>query len=284
MKTRAALLMLVPATLLFIAVFVVPMLMVGRLSLFKTDYVKETFVGLANFKAAFTDPYFQKSFFNSLMLVVMALPPMMIIGYTVAMSLAQFNEGIRSTMRFFLYIPTLASGLILGLVWAWFLSRGGVVNGLLGLVGIDPVPWFFEKWPARVALAIVVVSVNIGGNVILFSMFLNSIPADLKAAAMIDGANERQYRKYIQRPLMMPMILLAVLLAIVGNMQIWETVYMLTAEGGPEGSTASPVYEIFLTAFIYGKHGLAAAKGIILLAVTVGILMLKGRLEKVFKW
>jgi multiple sugar transport system permease protein len=239
---------------------------------------------LANFKAAFTDPYFQKSFFNSLMLVVMALPPMMFIGYKVAMSLAQFNEGIRSTMRFFLYIPTLASGLILGLVWAWFLSRGGVVNGLLGLVGIAPVPWFFEKWPARIALAIVVVSVNIGGNVIMFSMFLNSIPADLKSAAMIDGANERQYRRYIQRPLMMPMILLAVLLAVVGNMQIWETIYMLTAAGGPEGSTASPVYEIFLTAFIYGKHGLAAAKGIVLLVVTVGILMLKSRLEKVFKW
>jgi multiple sugar transport system permease protein len=63
-------------------------------------------------------------------------------------------------------------------------------------------------------------------------------------------------------------------------MQIWETVYVLTGDGGPKGSTATPVYDLFRTAFIYNRPGYAAAKGIILLIVIGCLVWVKQRVEK----
>ena len=79
-----------------------------------------------------------------------------------------------------------------------------------------------------------------------------------------------------------PTILLALLLLIVGIMQMWETIYVLTGEGGPGGSTASPAYDIFQTAFRFGRQSYAAAKGIILMFVIASILILKKQVERWF--
>jgi ABC-type sugar transport system permease subunit len=63
-------------------------------------------------------------------------------------------------------------------------------------------------------------------------------------------------------------------------MQIWETVYILWENGGPESGMASPVYEIFMTAFQFGKQGYAAAKGVLLMVVIAVVLVVKQRVEK----
>ena len=116
--------------------------------------------------------------------------------------------------------------------------------------------------------------------VLILSATICGIPQDLRDAAFLDGASEREYRRYVMRPIAMPTILLIVLLQIVGIMQIWEISYMLFYLGGPEGATASPVYEIFMTAFLFGKRGLASAKGVILMVVIAAVIAGKQRLEK----
>jgi len=116
--------------------------------------------------------------------------------------------------------------------------------------------------------------------VILFSAAMLAIPTELKDAALIDGATERQYRRLIVRPILMPTILLALLLIVVGTIQLWETIYVLTGEGGPGGATATPVYNIFQTAFKYGRPGYAAAKGIILLVVIGLVVAVQKRIER----
>jgi ABC-type sugar transport system permease subunit len=96
---------------------------------------------------------------------------------------------------------------------------------------------------------------------------------------MIDGASPRQYRRYVIRPYLLRTVLLLALLDIVGVMQIWEISYVLFKRGGPEGAVASPVYEIFLTAFFYGQQGYAAAKGIVLAIVIAAMIVGKQRIE-----
>jgi len=168
----------------------------------------------------------------------------------------------------------------MALLWAWILDRSGMINNFLAVAGIAAIPWLYDAWPARISIVLVSISSGVGGYIILYAVTMHAIPEELRDAAKIDGASTRQYKRLIQRPLMMPTVMLALLLAIVGTMQLWESIYVLTSEGGPEGSTASPAYEIFLTAFRFGKAGLAAAKGVILMAVLVAIILVKNRVEK----
>lgn len=272
--------MLAPVIGFFLLSFVVPMVLVGRLSFFQANYVTEQFVLFDNYINAFKDHYFIKSFGNAFWFVLMIAPAIVALAYVLSSMLSDFPEKVQSAGRFIVYIPGLASGLIMALLWGWVLMREGLVNQVLALVNIPAVPWLSEAWTARIAISVITVTSSVGGLVILFSAGMHSLPKELKDAARIDGANERQYKRHIVRPIMTPTILLAVLLEIVGIMQMFETVFVLTGEGGPEGSTASPVYEIFLTAFRFGKSGLAAAKGIILMVVIAAVLVIKQRVEK----
>jgi ABC-type sugar transport system permease subunit len=277
---RAALLMLLPAGMFFLLSFLGPMVLVGRLSLFQTDYVTTSFIGSQNYVTAFQDKYFLKSFVNSFIFVGMTAPLMIFAAYKIASLLARFPAKVQSAGRFIIYIPGLMSGLIITLLWGWLLGRNGLVNMSLSTVGITAVPWLSEAWPARMTISIMSVSSGVGGFVILFAAYMKSIPKELRDAATVDGASDRQYRRHIVWPIMVPTVLLALLLLITGIMQMWESVYVLFGKGGPEGSAASPVYEIFLTGFKFGKQGLAAAKGVILMFVIAAILLVKQRVEK----
>jgi ABC-type sugar transport system permease subunit len=279
MKPRAALFLLAPATAMFIFTFVAPILMAGRLSFVGP----EGFVGFANYTAALRDRYFQRSFLNSFIMVAMAGIPQVIVAYLAASFFQRFGRRTQAAARFAVYVPGLAAGVVMGLLYEWILQREGLLNGLLAMAGIGAVPWLTDIWPARISLAFIVMTGCIGGLTIMFSASMSQIPRELHDAATIDGASDRQYRALIVRPLMTPTIMLMLMLAIVGMMQIWETIYILWSEGGPEGGIASPVYEVFLTAFQFGKRSLSMAKGFILTLVIGAILIVKSRVERWMK-
>jgi multiple sugar transport system permease protein len=280
MKLRAALLLLLPAILLLGLEFLVPMALVGRLAFHSTDYLTATFVGLRNFKNALVDPYFLKSFANTFWFVLMIAPVSILEGYLIASFLQNFSHRWQSVGRFINYVPSLTSGLIISLLWKWLLAREGLLNSILAWLGLPVVPWLGEPWPARAAVIMVTLSGGVGGLVVLFAAVMKSIPPELHDAAVIDGASEGQYRRLVVWPYMLPTVLLTLLLAIVGTMQTWETIYVLTGEGGPKGATATPVYNIFQTAFIFGQAGYAAAKGVLLMVVIAAVIATKQWVER----
>jgi multiple sugar transport system permease protein len=280
MKSRVALLMLAPALGFYLLTFAAPIIVVGRLSFFQSNYVIETFVGLRNYHDAVRDLFYLRSFVNAFAFVALIVPALIVVSYTTASVLTGFSERIQSVGRFMLYVPGLSSGLIMTLVWRWLLQKQGLINGALVTLGLPGVPWMTEAWWSRVSIALISLVAGIGGTVILFSASMHSIPGELRDAAVMDGANDREYRRHIVRPLMTPTILLVLLLNIVGIMQMWETMYVLFQSGGPEGAATSPVYEIFMTAFLFGKQGYAAAKGVLLMVVIAAILAVKQRVEK----
>lgn len=272
--------MVLPAGVLFFLTFAAPMFIAGRLSFFQTSYMGDVFVGLGNYVGAVKDHFFTQSFVNALVMVVLTVPAAIVCSYSIASFLTSFDRKVQGIGRFLMYIPGLASGIIMALLWKWFLAKTGLVNQLTAMVGLPSVSWLTEVWPSRFSLAVIVLTSGLGGNIILFSASMHQMSKELHDAAMIDGCSERQYKRHIVRPLMMPTVLLLLLLSIVGMMQIWETVYILWENGGPEGGISSPVYEIFLTAFQFGKQGYAAAKGVLLMAVIAGILAIKQQVEK----
>lgn len=280
MKKWAALLMLLPAIASFTLTFAVPMLMVGRLAFLDSDYLIEKFVGLRNFAELVKDTRFLRTFLNVMLYLVPLIPYTVLLCYGTASMLTRFSPKAQAVGRFVSYLPSLTSGLIVALLWRWLLAREGLVNQYLVSWGMSAVPWFTQPWTARLSMLLVSMSTGPGALVILSSASIASIPKELHDASIVDGASESQYRRHIMRPLMTPMIMLIVLLCLVGTMQVWETVYVLTGDGGPKGSTATPVYDLFRTAFIYNRPGYAAAKGIVLLIVIGALVWVKQRVER----
>ena len=280
MKTRAALLLLAPAIGFYLLTFAAPLILVGRLSFFATDYITSEFVGLGNFANILQDKLFLKSFVNVFWFVLMIAPVAILSSYWVASFLSGFNKKLQAAGRFICYVPSLTAGLVMTMLWGWLLLREGLINQFLAALGIAAVPWLAIPWTARLSIVLVSLSSGSGMFVILFSAAMLSIPQDLRDAATIDGATERQYKRLIVRPILMPTLLLALLLTIVGTMQVWETIYVLTGEGGPQGSTATPVYNIFQAAFQFGRSGYAAAKGVVLTVIIAAIVVAKRRIEK----
>jgi len=272
--------MLIPVLVLYVYSFLIPIVLVGRLAFLSSDYVTSEFIGFSNFVNAFKDKYFMKAFANSFWFILMIAPLKLTVCYLIASFLVGFGKRLQAIGRFLLYVPSLTSGLIMTLIWGWFLLRKGLINQFLAIVGISAVPWLATPWTARFSIATIIIVSGIGFYVIIFSASILSVPRELHDAALIDGATERQYKRYILFPIMIPTILLALLLLIVGIMQMWETIYVLTGEGGPGGSTASPAYDIFQTAFRFGRQSYAAAKGIILMFVIASILILKKQVER----
>jgi multiple sugar transport system permease protein len=95
-KTWAALLLILPALASFGLGFVAPMVMVGRLALFETDYVIEKFVGLKNFAEIFRDKQFLGSFVNVLIFVVPLVPITILLTYGTASMLSRFGDKAQS--------------------------------------------------------------------------------------------------------------------------------------------------------------------------------------------
>lgn len=281
MKSKVALsAMIAPAIFFYLFSFAVPMVVVGRLSFFKSNYIVSEFIGITNYVKAINDYYFQKSFFNAFVLMVFIIPVALYISYKLAAMLSVFPRGTQGVFRFVLHLPSLVAGIVIGMVWRWMLNETGLINQVLSIVNIQPVWWLVYAWPARISLSVIQMSAMIGGEVLFLSAAICSIPSELRDVAQIDGANERKYNRYILRPLLRPMFALIILLNIIGIMQIWGSIYVVFNGGGPEGSVSSPVYEIFLTAFEYSQQGRAAAKGIILMVVVALLLMAKQRVEK----
>jgi ABC-type sugar transport system permease subunit len=279
-KTWAALLLILPALASFGLGFGAPMVMVGRLALFETDYVIEKFVGLKNFAEIFRDKQFLGSFVNVLIFVVPLVPITILLTYGTASMLSRFGDKAQSWGRFVSYIPSLTTGLIVALLWRWLLKRDGMINQFIVSWGGTAVGWLSQPWTARLSMILVSLSTGPGAFIILCGAAMKSIPQELHDAAVMDGASESQYRRFVVRPILMPTILLMVLLVLVGTMQAWESIYVLTGTGGPKGSTATPVYNLFQTAFVWNRPGYAAAKGIILLVVIGVMVFIKQRVEK----
>lgn len=276
MKKGTALLMLVPVVAFSLLSYFGPLVMAGRLSLYSTNYIVETFVGFGNYRSALSDSGFTRSLVNAGIYILFVAPIVMLAAFWSAQSLLAFGKRGRAALRIAIYLPGVAAGLAISLVWRWAFSMGGPIDWILGI----HVGWFSNPWAARFAVSIAVATASVGFYMIVFLSALLSIPQDVHDAARIDGASEGQIRQHITIPMILPTFALVTLLLALGVSQMWETVYVMSY-GGPFGTTATPVFDFWRTAFEYSKHGLAAAKSVLLMVAISTAVALKRRIEAI---
>jgi multiple sugar transport system permease protein len=231
-------------------------------------------VGLANFENLLLhDDLFwiatRNTFFYSFGAVVLGTSGALFVAILL-------NQKLPGTtmLRVVYYMPSIASGVAISILWIWlFNPQVGLVNYLLGLVGIEGPLWLASQRWALPAL-IIKSAWGIGANMIIILAGLQGIPVSLYEAARIDGANIWQEFRAVTVPMLSPVLFFVIIMTTIGSLQILTDVLVMT-QGGPGTATFVYVYYIYQAAFQYLKMGYASALAWILFAIILTLTLLQ---------
>lgn len=227
------------------------------------------FVGLDNYVSLAQDELFWHSLKVTVIYAALALPLSLVVSLFIAILLNQKIKA-RGLFRTIFYIPSLVPMVALGILWGWiFRGDQGILNYLLGLVGIDGPNWLGSTVWATPSIVITGLW-GVGATVVIYLAALQTVPAELYEAATIDGANTWQKIIHVTIPSISSVIYFNLMLGVIGCLQVFAVPYVMTG-GGPERSTYYYTLYLFDNAFSYLRMGYASAMAMIL---TVLILIL----------
>ncbi|MGW5753904.1 carbohydrate ABC transporter permease [Nocardia rhamnosiphila] len=261
-QARAARLFIAP-NLLAVAVFLVfPLGFSLYLSFHEWDmFGPIRFTGLRNFRELLTtDPLFAIALRNTLVYTLGTLIPTVSISLVVA---ATLNRGVRGTgfFRTIMFLPLAISSVVMAVIWRFvFDTNNGLLNTMLGGVGLGPIPWLVEPRWAMVSVCLVSVWKSIPFATVVLLAAMQGVPQDLYEAAKIDGAGAVRRFVSITVPLIRGALSFVLVVSVIGSVQAFDQIYVLTGgNGGPETGTYVFGIMIFQNAFAFGDAGYASA-------------------------
>ncbi len=234
------------------------------------------FVGLANFRAVAHDGLFWTTLRNTA-LYVSYVPITMTLALALAVWLNRGRRGER-LLRAVVFLPYVTSVVAVALVWQWmFNPDAGLVNRVLGVVGLGPLDWLGRPETALAAIILVTVWMQVGYQMVVFLAGLQGIPSAYLDAARVDGATAWQRFRHVTLPLLRPVVLFVLVTGIIGGFQVFTLVYLMT-EGGPLHATDVLVYRIYQTAWEFLRFGEASAMAVVLFVLLLGLTVIQFRL------
>lgn len=260
--------MAAPAVVVFVAMFIVPMLLAFVLSL--TDWngysLRFDFIGLENYRFAFRNPRtIDAAIFTGIIAVVGT-----VLCNALGLAIAALISGpgrANTVLRTIFFYPYIISALIIGFLWSALLAPHGAVNGMLAMVHAGPVPFLTDPAAAKATVIGTIIWAHFGFNMILYIAGIKSVPAEFYEAATVDGASRWQQFRHVTLPLIAPVVTVNLVLTLVGLLKVYDVVLSLT-DGGPAASTQTVVYQILKDSFAQSRLGLGAAQSVVLLIVT----------------
>lgn len=237
------------------------------------------FVGLANFKAALTDPLVLQSFVTTFKYVAVVVPTVTVLAFLFALYVNQGWPG-HTFARMAFYASNVVSAPVIGLVWTWMLDgQYGIINHYTHL----QISWLTSTTWAWVAICMATVWWDSGLIFILFLAGLQEIGPEIVEAARIDGANWWRSLTRISIPLLRRTFVLAITLELISTFQIFSQVNVMTA-GGPANSTASVMQYLYTNGVTQQQLGYASALGIMLFVLIVVVVLIFRRLLPERNW
>ncbi|GIF22302.1 multiple sugar transport system permease protein [Actinoplanes tereljensis] len=272
-----------PFTVLFLVFALLPVvasLVMSVTDLRATDLrhpLAVNFVGLGNYTRLFEDALFRRAAVNTLVFVVIGVPLTIVLAMAAANGLNSGLIRFRALFRVGFYLPVVTSIVAIAVVWRFLLDPdAGIVNSLLGAVGIDGPAWLQDSRTSLGSIIAMAAWRNFGSLMVIFLAALQSIPVDLYEAATLDGAGRWQQLRRITLPLMRPALLFGAVITGIGYLQLFEEPLVMT-QGGPLSSTLSMSYHIY-NQFGFGNYGYAAAASYVLFVAIVALSALQFRL------
>ncbi|UQX13101.1 carbohydrate ABC transporter permease [Candidatus Mycobacterium methanotrophicum] len=240
------------------------------------------FVGLANYHRLFADdPLFVIALRNTVVYTVGTIVPTVLISLAVAGVLNRKVKGI-SVFRTIVFLPLAVSSVVMAVVWQFvFNTNNGLLNIMLGWIGIGPVPWLVEpKW-AMLSLCTVSVWRSVPFAAVILLAAMQGVPDNLYEAAKLDGAGELRQFVSITVPLIRGAVSFVMVISIIHAFQAFDLVYVLTGRnGGPETATYVLGIMLFQHAFAFLEFGYASALAWVIFGTLLMLTVLQLRLGR----
>ncbi|WP_285102701.1 sugar ABC transporter permease [Promicromonospora sp. MEB111] len=272
--------MVAPVVLGSLAFVVLPLGMVVWYSLHEWNVLANTFtfVGAENYQRMASDP----GLADALAATVWFSIGLVVVNIALALLLAVLlNQKLpgTTTFRTFFFSPVVVSLVAWTIVWSFLLQADGGINGFLEQAGVQGPNWLRHPTTAMIAVIIVQVFKNVGLNMILFLAALQGVPEELQEAARLDGAGAWRRFRSITLPLISPTILLVSIITIVGSLEVFAQIDVLTG-GGPGNSTTVLVYYLYQQAFRFNEFGYASALAVLLFVIVLVLTLLQWQSRK----
>lgn len=282
-RTRLALLgfaMVAPALLAMVTMRLLPMVAaVGQSFQHVSLATGETrFDGFANYLYLLSDPGFHSVLVVTLVFNLVLNPVVVVLSTALALLLSQ-QFPLVGLWRSLIFVPAAVPGAVVAVIWSTALQPDGLVNALLGLVGLPPQPFFTSASQAAFSIGIMVTWGALGYWMIFIIAGLKDIPDSLYEAAAIDGAGWWRRLFNITLPLLKRPMSFVLIACTVGSFLIFAPVQILT-KGGPNGSTNLIMYDIYNRAYLLNDLGTGQAEVVLLLLILSVIVALQFRLMK----
>jgi multiple sugar transport system permease protein len=242
--------------------------------------------GLANYRALFSGPEFLMALRNTLVYTVLSVSITEAIALVLAVLLNQKLRGM-SVYRTLYFIPVVTMPVAIGLVWRWlYNSDYGIINYLLGLVGIQGANWLSDPDLALYAIVVVGVWSGLGYALVLFLAGLQTIPAEYYDAASVDGAGPLVKFFRITLPLLSPTVFFVTVISLINSLQVFDVIFVMISSG--RGASTSPVidqtqslvYLFYKNTFVINEQGEGAAVVLTLFIIIVLITLVQFRLQR----
>ena len=240
------------------------------------------FVGLANYRSLFTgDPLFSIALRNSVVYTVGTVVPTVLISLAVAGVLNRKIKGI-NFFRTIVFLPLAVSSVVMAVVWQFvFNTNNGLLNIMLGWIGIGPIPWLVDpKW-AMASLCMVSIWRSVPFATVILLAAMQGVPDTLYEAARLDGAGELRQFVSITVPLIRAAVSFVVVISIIHAFQAFDLVFVLTGRnGGPETATYVLGIMLFQHAFAFLEFGYASALAWVMFAILLVLTVVQLRLAR----
>ncbi|WP_010535211.1 carbohydrate ABC transporter permease [Brachybacterium squillarum] len=284
-EARAGLLLSLPFLVLFLVFIAWPVLQSMimsftdmRISDIRTPFAVE-FVGLENYRTAFSDPVFRRAAANTAIFVLLGVPLTITAGLAAALALDRGVSRLRSVFRIGFYTPVITSIVAVAVVWRFLLQpENGLVNTVLGWVGIDGPNWLGDERTALLSLVAMAVWRNFGTSMVIFLAGLQAVDRQLHEAAALDGAGRWQRFRHITLPSIRPTMLFVLVTTSIGYLQFFEEPFVMTS-GGPLNATISASMYTY-NQFGFGNYGVAGAMAYLTFLVIALVTLLQFRLMR----
>lgn len=266
-----------------ILIFVMmPLALVFWYSLHEWNVLAGTFdyTGLSNYRQLLADPVLPEVLRATAIFSV----GLVILNMTLALLLAVLlNQKLRGIVLFrtLFFSPVVVSLVAWTIVWGFLLQNNGGINGLLGMIRVEGLNWLRGETSAMISVIVVQVFKNVGLNMVLFLAALQNVPGELYEAAVVDGASRWKQFSRITVPLISPTILLTAIITIVGSLQVFAQIAILT-QGGPGTSTTVLVYYLYQQAFQFHLFGFGSTLSILLFLIVAVLTFAQWHLRR--KW
>ena len=231
------------------------------------DFSNARIVGIKNYSQLFSDPLFWTAMKNTLSFVVIGTPLTIAVALAAALLLNSKLVRFKGFFRVVYFAPRVTTLVAVAVLWRFiYHPRFGVLNYMLGFIGVHPIDWLGDSFWAMPAIIFMSVWKNFGYSMIIFIVGLQNIPDQLYEAARIDGAGGWEQFKNITIPMLAPVSLFISIITMIDYFQFFAEPYVMT-QGGPLNSTLSIVMLLYQQGFRWWNMGYSASIAFVLFAV-----------------